>query len=417
MATQTSHFIDIAPTQTHVVLLSHLHLVLQAERAHTLSIDGVLLQRVSGSTTMWQWHTHRRVGHHVMVIERDDDVQVVAIECVDSSAHGAFVRALSDGLFAIDARLCLGHSAWQTVGIQLSLFESLIGMTCEAFLRTILRLMHSSAPQALHEWQGETPAQLRVDRVVLRDSTIVPFTHKSAEPRNKHASISLLRQVIDGIAQSADYPHLELINMIRQRLLSPITVHTELTELIERANHALTLCRRSNLHGDMRQTADVALLYERWVWIVVLRALGCDATQIPHLINGNREYLSDAGIMCAYQRRLAPTEAMTGWSRDGRVAVPDVMLWQVCDATRCRSLIIDAKCALGRDAPDAVALNDVTAYMRRVGVGREDPDAAVLVHPGTVGQRWPSGLILIGTNGAEADSLVALVRSWGVGEI
>lgn len=414
---RTSHFVDITPTQTHAVVLSHLHLVLQAEHAHTLVIDGVQLQRVSGSTTMWQWYTQRKVGRHVLVVERDDAVQVVAIECIDASKHGSFVATLRDSLYEIDARLCHGQSAWNSVGVQRSVFEALIGMTSDTFLRAILQLIESSSSPTLHEWQGDRPVQLRVDRVVLRDSSIVPLTHKSAEQRNQHASIALLRQVIDAITPAADYTLMEHIHKVRQRLLSPLSVSTALNELLARASHALALSRRSMVHGEMRQTADIALLYERWVWVVVLRALGCDVARISQLIDGDREYLSDDGIMCAYQRRLAPTLAMTGWSRDGRVAVPDVMLWQVHDASRCRSLILDAKCSLDSYTPDPVALNDVTAYLRRVGVGKGDPDAAVLVHPGHVAQRWPSGLIVVGTSGVEADPVIALVRSWVAGEI
>lgn len=45
--------------------------------------------------------------------------------------------------------------------------------------------------------------------------------------------------------------------------------------------------------------------------------------------------------------------------------------------------------------PSASAVNDVTAYMVRVGVGRHTPDAVVLVHAGLGWGRYASGLWMI----------------------
>jgi hypothetical protein len=105
-------------------------------------------------------------------------------------------------------------------------------------------------------------------------------------------------------------------------------------------------------------------------------------------------------------------QALTGWSRDGRVAVPDVMLWQTYEESRCRALIIDAKCSLGVRTPDTTALNEVTAYLRRIGVGSDDPDGAVLVYPGDVAEQWPSGLTVVGTNGITSEVLSSVVHNW-----
>jgi hypothetical protein len=417
MPTRTSHFVDITPMHTHIVLLSQMQLLLSADHARAMTIDGVHLPAVAGNARMWQWHTYRRIGHHVLVIDSDDGVQVVTVECVDASTHQGFVGALRDSLAAIDPRLCIGQSAWQTVGLQRATFESLLGMTCESFLRLVLRVMHTSPPQLLQEWQGDTSARMRLDRVVVRDATVVPLVNQSAPQRNQHGVIAQLVCVVDALESKQNGAHSVLIQAIRQHLLGPVAVTYELADVVRQADMALARSRQSFAHGEMRQTADVAMLYERWVWVSVLTVLGCDVAEIPGLLEGNRIFVSDTGVYCAYQRRLAPILDMTGWSRDGRIAIPDVMLWQMHDAVHCRALIIDAKCSLTASMPDATAYNDVTAYLRRIGMGTSDPDAAVLVHPGSQTEHWPSGLMVVGTRGVMIDGLIQVVQQWVNGEI
>lgn len=413
MVTYARNVVDIVPAQTHIEVLANQSVVFRADHARAMAIDGVSLTVVSDKYKLWQWHAQRKIGHHVLVLEceYDDDIQLVAVGCADESLHHEFVTALRDHLYSIDPRLCLGQYAWQSIGLQRSVFESLMGMTSESFLSTVHRLMQSQPMHTLHEWQGDRATELRMDRLAVRDGGVVPLANDPTVQPGQRTSVALMYHVIDRL-ESMDSVHVPLTTAIRQRLFAPISITPVLRDLLRRADDALALSRRSIAQGDMQQTADISLLYERWVWISVLHALGCDLVQIPSIIDSKHIYTSRTGVMCAYQRRLAPVQAVTGWSRDGRVAVPDVMLWQMYDESRCRALIIDAKCSLGARTPNATALNDVTAYLRRVGVGGDDPDGAMLVHPGDMAQQWPSGLTVVGTHGIVSEVLAAVVHNW-----
>ncbi|MFZ9857531.1 MAG: hypothetical protein ACO3F2_04260 [Roseiflexaceae bacterium] len=416
MSTRITHVVEISSGQSHVVVLSNQRLMFQSEDARDMLIDGVRLSVVSGAQ-LWQWQTYRRVGQHVLVIHRDTSIQIVSIECIDKDVHQSFVDTLRDQLHAIDARLCMGNSAWHSLGFSLSNVESLLGMTCDTMLQVILRAMDAPPINTLHEWRGDTPNHLRIDRVIVREETVIPYVYEARMHHNHQEYMAMLVQFLDVIEPVSHSELREHIRSVRQRILSPLFIHHTLAQYINHAYQALSVSRRAMTQGELQHTADVALLYERWVWIMVLKAMGCDDMRIGQLIDGDRTFVSQTGVTCAYQRRLLPMQTATGWSRDGRVAIPDVMLWQTYGENCCRALILDAKCSMATNAPTANALNDITAYLRRIGIGDADPDVAVLVHPGDEIQRWPSGVVVLGTNGLDTHMLDTVVHKWITNEI
>lgn len=409
----TNHFIEITATQTHIVVLSNKRLILHIADAHVVLINGVALAPVSVEQQLWVWHTSRRIGRHLLMITRDTSVQIVTIECVSESVHHDVIMLLREKLSAIDVRLCAGQSALHATGVSHAEFAACIGMSVESFVRLIARYTHSPLPHSVHEWYGDGPVQLRMDRVVVRDATVVPFAYRSErDEQHGRVIISRLCNILQALEPNADYQVRDVIQEIRQRLLTPFHLSHAFVDLVTIAYQAVAQSLQPAVNGTLQLTADVALLYERWVWIVVLRALGCSENRLQQLIREGGDFCSDSGVMCAYQRRLVNTPNETGWSRDGRVAVPDVMLWQVMRNGTARACIIDAKCSFDARSPDQAAQNDVTAYLRRVGVGDSDPDVAVLVHPGHGLHKWPSGLIEVGTDGLHEATLVQIVHSW-----
>lgn len=410
----TNYFVEITATQTHIVVLSNKRLILHIADAHAVSINGVALTLVSAEQQLWAWYTQRRVGRHLLMISRDTSVQMVSIECVAESAHHDVILALRDMLSVIDARLCAGQSALQSTGVSHAVFASLIGMTVESFVRLLARYTQTPLPVSLHEWHGEGPAQLRMDRVVVRDATLVPLAYQSERAQHGQEIITRMVAMLQALEPGADYLVRTAIQQIRQRISTPFHISHALVDLVTIGHHALAQSQRSTVNGALQQTADVALLYERWVWVVVLRALGCTDARMRQLIDGQSDFCSDTGVICAYQRRLGTTPNATGWSRDGRVAVPDVLLWQSVDGGSTRMCIIDAKCSFDANSPDYNAQNDVTAYLRRVGVGDADPEVAVLVHPGRGVHTWPSGLVELGTEGIHEEQLIEFVRAWAM---
>lgn len=407
-----NQFVEVTPLHTHLVVLSNKRLLIQAADAESVMINGVLLTSVAAEKYLWVWHTQRRVGRHLLAITRGTHMQIVMVECIADTAYQDVVMLLREQLAAIDERLCMGQSAWHTTGIHHAVFTSLLGMSVETLLQDIWRYLQAPPAQTLQEWQGDSHTQLRIDRIVMHDATLVPLAYQAHTQQRRHEAIALLLQVLQALEQDADYHVVALMNHVRQRLLTPVHITQEFADVVVRVYNALGQSQRPSAHGGLQHTADVALLYERWVWVTVLRALGCSDSKMRQLIDGKTEFCSDTGVMCAYQRRLATTPNVTGWSRDGRMAIPDVMLWQLTDAQTWRACIIDAKCSFDANGPDHTAQNDVTAYLRRVGVGDTNPDAAVLVHPGTGLHSWSSGLIELGTDGVKAEQLSRFVHSW-----
>jgi DNA-binding phage protein len=412
MVSPTHQYIELTPTQSHIVVLSNMQLMLHVDGADSLSINGVRLVPIAIEQQMWSWQTHRKIGRHVLLIDRGTQVQVVDIECVSHTNHRDLVVDLYAALSAIDERLSMGAHAWVSLTGSRSSFESLIGMTCETLLRTVIPSVQPTNTTILREWEGNTHTQMRLDRIILRDAGIVPLADQPELDRNDQFNSAIIQRMLQYIESFGDGSLAMQVQLARQRLLAPISFAPSVSQLLMQVEHAISMSRYRASGGAMRPTADIALLYERWVWVGVLRALGCDDTQIRVAIDNHGVICTESGVMCAYQRRLYPTLASAGWSRDGRIAIPDVMLWQTVDTGISRALIVDAKCSLTSNTPDASAINDCTAYLRRIGFGNADPDAVVLVHPGGESHRWPSGLVVVGTKGVDLHPLIQTVLRW-----
>lgn len=407
-----NNFIDITDSQTHSVVHANKRLILHVVGARAITMNGVALTQLSHEKSLWIWHTQRKIGRHIMTIFRDNSEQHVIIECIAESMHHETLIALRNTLMAIDVRLCAGQSALQANRVQHAVFATLIGMSVWTFIQSIERFITTPQPSLLSEWHGDVPTQVRMDRLLVQDSIVVPMAYYANRLHHTRDLQSRLLTVLQALEPEADACVYAQIQQIRRRLLTPIRESKEIDALVTAAYNAVAQSQRASVQGELQQTADIALLYERWVWVVVLHALGCTDAQVRNVIDSNGVFCGESGVMCAYQRRLAPTPDVTGWSRDGRVAVPDVLLWQVGNGGKVRGCVIDAKCSFDALRPDQAAQNDVTAYLRRVGVGKSDPDAAVLVHPGSGMYTWPSGLIELGTDGLNSQRLTRYVHEW-----
>jgi len=120
-----------------------------------------------------------------------------------------------------------------------------------------------------------------------------------------------------------------------------------------------------------------------------------------------------AHVWCGYQPRIAPdAHGRELWSRDDRLAIPDVVV--AChDAHQgWRAVVFDAKYSMVHQQPTGQARNDVSAYRVRIGVGDRVPDWAALIHPGTQQATHVSGLHVYGTQHAPWSEITATIHAW-----
>lgn len=415
----TDFLIDITKSTANAVVIARQQIQIYAPGARSLTLNGHTLTLLLAD--VWVWHCHRRIGRHLLLVDWEDETHVVIIDCVGSDRHHAFVHTLLQELSAIDQRLCWGRVAWQTFGGVRQCFESQLGMPSAHFFAQISQAMQAPHHGEVRNWHGELPAKVRADIVSVHDAVALPMVEQNVMRHEVQLFHRQLHQLVQWCESFADAELQSLLDLcaLQSRLLRTIT--PQLAQLIRLGMHALEACLRSDTTPLVAQTADVAVLYERWVWVVSMIACGWSVEAVQALVQCQTlscdVVLTREQVWCGYQRRLFANYAETGWSRDGRTAIPDVMIWSLTADRTYQCLIIDAKLSLTHDAPDGQSRNDVTAYLRRIGMGATSPDYAVLVHPGTTTVVWPSGLVEVGTQGLQRDLLIQLIQRWLVSRI
>lgn len=409
-----AHVIDISPDHTHIMVYPRQMYVISVPDAHGVWVDGMQLSQLPHDAHFWMWYRNNLTMTQLLLIERAQVVQHVVVEVVhDTTTHN--VSKLISALREIDERLCVGRSHWFGQTHQRTLFEQTLGMSLQSALHTLLVLMGQRVIGSWQEWQGNPPIEIRFDRVGVNGNVSVPMSY---DPSVTHDLPHAYRLQLSVLLRYCRLLHDDTLNsllvQIDRVLQHPVLSQQMLVDFIEQL---MLAHQRSTqpVHSEQQfMSADVALLYERWVWAQVVLSCGIRVDVLRELLrNGLADCIEIAPhSWCAYQRRLTPVAHAAGWSRDMRVAIPDIMLWRQFEDGCYQGIIIDAKYSHSQKAPSAQAMNDVTAYLRRIGIGEADPIGAVLVHPGGGVEHWPSGVHMIGTNGFESTQIMRARTLW-----
>lgn len=413
MNKHTQSFVEITADMSHVVVADD-NVMFICVHAMTMSVDGHILARVTDAGHRWVWQSTQRTPISLLTVIFPDGIQYVTIERMLGLNARELVTQLYTELRKVDARLCVGQSAWITLHINLVPFESALGMTVIAWLRQLLNLLGTTDRGVLRVWDGEPTYYLRPDYIAVHDARAIPLQKIQAHAPDGDVYRSHLATILTVLHEIVEYEQLRVVEECTQAVMRPMRLHPALMRHIDLAMHALTSAQGRAPRGYIHETANIALLYERWVWVTVLQALGCTTQDIQTGITHGytTRMQSRHNVWCGYQRRLMQVPSITGWSRDERVAIPDIMMWYTHDGNTYHALIIDAKFSLLHERPSNDAMNDCTAYLRRIGVGQADPDGVVLVHPGNGYHEWPSGLVMVGSDGIDGTRLHRAVAMW-----
>ena len=375
------------------------------QRDTTVRIAGQALT-YAADVSAWVWQVPRQVGWLGLEV-LDADGAVVKTIMVEITASGAYQQRYmrwSNALAAYDTRLLdpASHIVYSSLD-RARVAQAWAGLGMQAMLRAVLAFWQRSAHQ-VRPWDGSSLATPRWDRIGV-----------SAEPPGLVAEVSTpyfltapqQQRVLTALAVVVSICHdateRQICQDIHKHMTLPVPLPSRwaMEALMDWAEtiHALPLT--ATVPVIPSATMDVALLYERWVWLqtmlLVQSPQAVAACLVAALDRGHPSSIAlNEQVWCGYQHRISPGEPALGlWSRDYRVAIPDVLLGCTDAAGELRVLCVDAKFRMQAGLPSANAVNDVTAYMARVGVGRHAPDAVVLVHAGLGWGRHASGLWMI----------------------
>jgi hypothetical protein len=410
----SSAVLEFLPTTSHCVVESQQRIIVIADGADVVMVDGVMLPMLLHPMVHWIWYVDRTHGWHQVTVIWPETTTTVMVECISDSTHRQFVTKLYAELRSVDERLCAGNATIRQVSCDRSTFESLIGASSVTCLAQILDTLGSPHRVTRDVWNGASLNGVRFDQVIFDGATLLPVQYTPESVFSVSDIQVLLEEVLQDFVTFSDAQIDRLVEDCRDVLTRLTRVSSQAHALLTMVVTALRRSRHPNPGSLYTRTVDVALLYERWVWIQSLLAFDVEHAHIRAMLDdsSSNAYAVTSNTWCGYQRRLTTTYSPFGWSRDGRVAIPDVLLWQQNADESYRALVIDAKCSLMSTRLGADALNDGTAYLRRIGIGNQNPDAVILVHPGTAHAVWPSGLITLGTDGIDSVMLREFIRRW-----
>lgn len=360
----------------------------------------------AADVSAWVWQVPRQVGLLVLeVIHADGMVAMTAMIEITAVAayHDAYTK-WSNAVAAYDSRLLepAGHVLYRGLD-RARVAQAWSGLGIHAMLRAVLALWQRSAHQE-RAWDGSALAIPRWDRlgVYAEPPGFVasePTPHLLSAPQHQRVSTAL--DLVVPIC--VDATERQLCRDIRQHITLPVPLPSSwaIGALVNWADTMHAVPMTATVPVIPAAAMDVALLYERWVWLQTMLCVAppeaVGACLVEALDHGHSSHirLSDH-VWCGYQHRISPGAPAHGlWARDYRVAIPDVVLGLTSAAGESRVICVDAKFRMQAGMPSASAVNDVTAYMARVGVGRHTPDAVVLVHAGLGWGRYASGLWMI----------------------
>jgi hypothetical protein len=407
---------DDAPT---TAVVAHGQTVFIDAPAHIqeIMIGGQVL-RYDDVQSWWIWPVPRRMGRLWLIA---DDVPVTTIEIVSHTAYQEATTAWYRCLHDIDPRLTQPSRYWQPSGIRRAdLEDEFAGATVSEILQRVLHIYDDAHGASLEPWYGDLRRLPRLDRRGVHTSAggflVSSEPQQSVPPalqRSLLQALTLLRSLCD-TGESARCA--QVMACVQQR----VTVRSvwQLHLLTDWAQRILALVV-SHEPGSIEQPyPDLALLYERWVWAHVLECV-VGHTAFPDLMRTALDTATtariavNAHVWCGYQPRIAPgAHGRALWSRDDRLAIPDVLI--AChDAHQgWRAVVFDAKYSMGHQQPTGQARNDVSAYRVRIGVGDRVPDWAALIHPGDQQAQYASGLHVYGTQSDSWDEIATTIQTW-----
>jgi|GEM_PF-5596146 len=410
----SSAVLELSLSTSYAVVVAPQRLIVVAEGASSVAVNGVTLPMIQHPTPHWWWHLDRAQGWHLLTVDWVDTHTTVMVECIHEVAQQQVVDELYAQLLRIDERLCAGKTVYRQFSCDRYAFESDMGMSSTDCLTRVRQSLEAPLRTTQSAWNGASPSGVRFDQVAFDGSSLLPVQHM---PEHAYAQ-SDVQPLVDEIFHNVESFNDERLDRIVAECRAVLTRVTRVSSAsvayLTTIVAALRRCRLLNPGSLYHRTADVALLYERWVWVQSLFAFDIDDAGIRTVLDGSPPY--DLGVSdstwCAYQRRFTTTYSSMGWSRDGRIAIPDVYIWQQNADGSYRALVIDAKWSSRGSRLSADALNDGTAYLRRIGVGTHNPDAVLLVYPGDERAVWPSDLIVIGSNGLDGQRLRDAIQRW-----
>lgn len=417
MTYATPHIIEITSDVTNIDILPAQMYVINALGAVTVTVQNHQLAPLDRASFCWLWQRSHTCWWAMLIVDWGEMVQYVNLNIIKDEKRQSDLSQVIAQLVAIDPRLCVGQSEWFRMMQQRDSFESRMGASCIQICHTLVRLIAQSTQNSVQEWRGGDDATLRFDRIGINTPTLQPIP-MAEEPRigvllSRHEQMQLAA-FMQFCALHYEVTADAIWHRLRQRLMQPVGWNQSLAYKITQISQALAQSRKLDTTGSTFHTADASVLYERWVWVTALCACGVTAPQITASIDaGATDAMSiDSDTWCGYQRRLLPQQHTSAWSRDGRVAIPDVIIWHRCGPDDECGFVIDAKYSTVHETPSAQACNDVTAYIRRIGIGVHDPIAALLVHPGVQSEVWPSGLVIVGTGGINSAPIEGAIHHW-----
>lgn len=382
----------------------------------SLQIGGHALRR-DDQQAWWVWHVPRRMG---MLWLFADDAPVMTIEIVAHEAYHDAATAWYRCVHAIDPRLTLPSRYWQLAGIRRTdLEEAFAGASINDILWMLMRMYDDAHMAPLEPWHGDIRRLPRLDRQGVHGDAGGWLVAADAQYPVSAALQRALFQAISVIRPLCDRDELAQCQLVSACVQQRVLVRTaaQLHRLNDWAQRILELLVSHQPGSMARPSPDLALLYERWVWVNVLACVVGDAV-VPDLVRsaldtaGTARIATSAHAWCGYQPRLVPRPHDELWSRDDRMAIPDVVIARKDARERWRTLVFDAKYSLIHRQPTAQARNDVSAYAVRIGVGDGVPDWVALVHPGEQNAQYASGLRIYGTAHALWDELAHTIHAW-----
>ncbi len=404
-----------APT---TAVVAHGQMVFIDAPAHiqALHIGGQSLRR-DPQLTWWVWQVPRRTGRLWLLA---DDVPMMTVEIVSPESYDEAATTWYRWLTDIDPRLTHPARYWQPSGIRrVDLEDAFGGAPVSDILHMVMRVYDDAHTTPVEPWYGDLRRVPRLDRPGVHGSDGGWLVGAEAKQPLAPALQRALLQALAVVLPVCDQGEVARCQQVVACVRHHVAVHHvwQLQQLNDWAQRVLALVATPGHREMQRPYPDLALLYERWVWVNVLACVvGFTALQqrigVALDTSGTARIEHGADVWCGYQPRLLPQLHAELWSRDDRVAIPDVVI--ACqDALRgWRAVVFDAKFTMIHRQPTGQARTDVSAYLVRIGVGHRVPDWAVLMHPGSQRATYASGLHVYGTAPATWDEMAATIQAW-----
>jgi len=383
---------------------------------HELRIGGHVVPR-DPQLMWWRWQVPRHVGRLWVFA---DEVPVLTIDIVASESFQETATTWYRWLNAIDPRLTQPSRFWQPAGVRRTdLEDAFAGASLRDIVHMVARVYDDTAAPPVEPWYGDLRRMPRLDRQGVHTSDGGWLVGAEAQQTPSPVLQRSLLQALALVRPLCDQTEATYCEHVTARVRHGDRVHTrgDLHLLSDWAHRILALVAPHEPGSVQSPQPDLALLYERWVWAHVLECV-VGHTAFPDLMRTALDTATTARIAvnahawCGYQPRIEPQPHEELWSRDERVAIPDVVIVRPDPQRGWRALVFDAKWSMLHQYPTGHARNEVSTYLVRIGVGTGVPDWATLVHPGDQQAQYASGLHVYGTQSDSWDDIATTIQTW-----